>query len=859
MNKFKIQNIRVTPKVPEQLSYLRELAYNLYWSWDHNSRALFRRLDADLWEEVNRNPVLMLGSVSQERLEYLAQNEGYLAEINRVQERIENYMTRKTWYQERYSEKQDLNIAYFSMEYGLGVGLPIYSGGLGILAGDHLKSASDLGLPFSAIGLAYQNGFFQQYLAADGWQQETFPVNDFYNLPMLLEKDENDQPVTVEVDYPGRAVTLQIWRVQIGRVPLYLLDANIPQNSETDRKMTAQLYGGDNETRIQQEILLGIGGLRALKALDKEPHVCHMNEGHSAFLSVERVRDFMEKQQGLTFAEAREATRCGNVFTTHTPVPAGIDEFDPGLIEHYLSVFYSKLNVSTPDFLKLGGVHLPQTKGKFNMAIFAINMANGYNGVSRLHGRVARHMWSYLWPEVPEQEVPIGYITNGVHVRTWLSSDMSELFCRYLDPNWYRNPIDETMWDNIDQIPDEELWRTHERRRERLVAFARRRLAKRLEKLGAHRADIERATSVLKPEVLTIGFARRFAAYKRAHLFFHDKERLKAILSNPDKPVQMIIAGKAHPADRVGKEIIKNIMSIIEDDDFRDRIVFLENYDMNVASYLVQGVDIWLNNPRRPREASGTSGMKASANGALNLSILDGWWDEAYEMNKNTGWAIGRGEEKFNSEDEQDEIESAELYHILENDVIPTFYNRGRSGIPREWLKMMKASMKTVSPFFNTNRMVQNYLNDYYVPAADIWARVSNDSGKTAKELVKWRENIGKSWNEIEILDVQTVSEKTVAIGEQIRVIAEIQLGALQPQDILVQLYVGRVDQFSNLTETRTVPMKLEDSKSGLYIFSAEFAVQSTGHHGYSVRVLSNHPLIRNPLKTGFIKWYDPE
>ncbi|MBN1482701.1 glycosyltransferase family 1 protein [candidate division KSB1 bacterium] len=860
MTKYKIQNIRVTPRLPKKLSYLRELAYNLYWSWDHNSRTLFRRLDPDLWEEVNRNPVLMLGSVSQERLEYLAQNEGYLAEVTRVQERIENYMTRKSWYEEEYGDRKNFNIAYFSMEYGLGVGLPIYSGGLGILAGDHLKSASDLGLPFFAVGLAYQNGFFQQYLAADGWQQETYPVNDFYNLPMLLEKDDNDQAITVEIEFPGRAVTVQIWRVQVGRVPLYLLDANIPQNSEADRKLTAQLYGGDNEMRIQQEIILGIGGVRTLKALGVEPNVCHMNEGHSAFLSLERARLFMKSHKGITFAEAREATRFGNVFTTHTPVPAGIDEFDPGLVEHYLGLYYTILGVSTPDFLQLGGVHLPQTKGKFNMAIFAINMANGYNGVSRLHGHVARHMWNYLWPDISVHEVPIGRVTNGIHVRTWLSSDMSELFSRYLDPNWYRHSVDESMWDNIDQIPDEELWRTHERRRERLVAFARRRLANRLKKLGAHPGDVERAIEVLKPEVLTIGFARRFAAYKRAYLFFRDQERLKKILNHPEHPVQMIIAGKAHPADKIGKEILKNIMSIIAQDDFRDKIVFLENYDMKVASYILQGVDIWLNNPRRPREASGTSGMKASANGVLNLSILDGWWDEAYEMNKNIGWAIGRGEEKFTSEEEQDDIDSAELYHILETDVIPTFYDRGRSGIPREWLKMMKTNMKTVCPYFNTNRMVRNYLHDFYFPAAENWARVSNDSGKAARQLVKWRENLNKNWETIKILTVQNMNADTLKIGEQIKVSAQVKLGAMKPQDVQVQLYLGRVDQFGDLQNTKALPMILESpAKDGVYTFCVTFAMDSTGQHGFSVRVVPNHPLNENPMKLGLIKWYSDE
>ncbi len=855
MINYKIQNIRVTPKLPEELAPLRELAYNLYWSWDHNARTLFRRLDSDLWEKVNRNPVLMLGSVDQERLEKMAKNECYLSFLARVKENVDNYMTRKTWY-DRYG-KPGLKIAYFSMEYGLAVGLPIYSGGLGILSGDHLKSASDLGLPLVAVGLAYQQGFFHQYLAADGWQQETYRVNDFYNLPMTLEKDENGQPVTVAVDIPDHPVHAQIWRVQVGRIPLYLLDANIQQNREEDRVITAQLYGGDNEMRIRQEILLGVGGMRALAALGVSPDVCHMNEGHSAFLSLERVRMYLEANTDASFMQAREATRSGNVFTTHTPVPAGIDEFEQGLVEQYLGAYYRQLKISAEEFMQLGGAHLPQTAGKFNMAIFAINMAGGYNGVSRLHGRVARRMWNYLWPDVPENEVPIGHITNGVHIRTWLSSDLSELFIRYLDPNWYRQPGDESMWENVDHIPDEELWRTHERRRERLVAFARRRLQRRLKKLGASPADVERAAEVLKPDALTIGFARRFAAYKRAHLLFRDPERLRKILNDPERPVQILIAGKAHPRDKIGKEIIKIIMNLIKEEDFRDRIVFLENYDMKIASYLVQGVDVWLNNPRRPREASGTSGMKASANGALNLSILDGWWDEAYEMNQHIGWAIGRGEEHYNSTEEQDDIESKELYYLLENDVIPTFYNRGRNGIPREWISMMKMNMKVVCPFFNTNRMVRNYLNKYYLPAFEKWRQTSNDGGKTARQIVEWRERVRQNWDGVQILSVDAPERDNVMIGEELEVNALVKIGELKPDEVQVQLYFGRVDDKGSLKDAAAIPMVLRESKSdGSHLFSAKFKVESTGQFGYSVRVLPNHPIMDTPLQLGLIRWY---
>ncbi len=858
MNMYTIKNIRVVPNLPDELSYLRELAHNLYWSWDHNSQSLFRRIDPDLWEEVNRNPVLFLGTINQERLETIAKNESYLAFLNRVKENVTSYMTRKTWFMENYENRSPFSIAYFSMEYGLAVGLPIYSGGLGILAADHLKSASDLGLPFVAVGLAYQQGYFQQYLATDGWQQETYPVNDFYNLPMQLMRDDRENPLLIYVDFPQHKVFAQIWKVQVGRVPLYLLDTNIPQNNQEDRNVTAQLYGGDNEMRIRQEILLGIGGMRALAAMDIHPEVCHMNEGHSAFLSLERVKMYMEKNKNANFEQARVALRGGNVFTTHTPVPAGIDEFEPGLVEHYLSNYYNVLNLKSNEFLYLGGTHVPQTKGKFNMAIFAINMAAAYNGVSRLHGKVARSMWNYLWQNVPTDEVPIGHITNGVHVRSWLSSDMSELFSRYLDPNWYRNPGDESMWDRIDHIPDEELWRTHERRRERLVAFARRRFYRRLQKLGANPSDLQRATEVLRPDALTIGFARRFAAYKRAYLIFEDTNRLRKLLNDPERPVQIIISGKAHPRDKVGKEILKNIMGLMNEDEFRDKVVFLENYDIKVAMYMVQGVDVWLNNPRRPREASGTSGMKASANGILNLSILDGWWDEAYEMNQNTGWAIGRGEENYASEEEQDIIESEELYHILENDVIPLFYKRGRSGIPREWLGMMKNNMRVVCPHFNTNRMVRQYLQDYYVPAAEKWKTLSNDGGKVARDLVDWREKINQHWSVIDVLSMEAPNGASIKIGEELAVNAVVTLGKLATEDVMVQLYFGRVDEYGRLKETKTIPMSAtEKQQDGNTKFVAKFKAESSGQHGFSIRVLPNHSHLENPIEMGFIKWYN--
>ncbi|MDZ7370833.1 MAG: alpha-glucan family phosphorylase [candidate division KSB1 bacterium] len=852
---YKIEKVCVVPRLPEKLQFLRELAFNLYWTWDPNSRALFRRLDPELWETVNRNPVLLLGTISQEKLQAAAENEGYLASMERVRAALADYLSRKTWYEQNFADEKPFTIAYFSMEYGLAACLPIYSGGLGVLSGDHLKAASDLGLPLVGVGLAYQQGYFQQYLATDGWQQETFPINDFYNLPFSLERSATGEPLTVSVELPGREVFAQIWRVVVGRVPLYLLDANIPQNSPEDRLITSQLYGGGEEMRIRQEILLGVGGMRALRALGIRPQVCHMNEGHSAFLALERIRTYLEEHPGADFDQAFAATRVGNVFTTHTPVPAGIDRFDPSMVRYYLETYCKSLDLPFDRLMQLAG--RKEGEDKFNMAIFAIRMAGGCNAVSKLHSRVSRSMWRHLWPNLPTDEAPIGYVTNGVHVRSWISHDLSELFSRYLHPTWYRNPVDPDIWERIDQIPDVELWRTHERRRERLVTFARKRLQDRLKGLGAAAADIERAAEVLQPDALTIGFARRFAAYKRAYLLFSNKERLRRLLNDPSRPVQIILSGKAHPLDREGKEILRSIMSIAKEEDFRDKIVFIENYDMRIAAYLVQGADVWLNTPRRPREASGTSGMKAAANGALNLSILDGWWDEAYAMNPGIGWAIGKGEENYRDEAEQDRIEAEELYHLLENHVIPLFYQRGSGGVPREWVKMMKAGMKTVCPYFNTTRMVREYFTDYYLPAYRRLSRVDDEQGKIIKDFVTWQHKVEQNWDKVEVMSLSVDSGRDVEIGSEVEVLARVRLGALQTDDVMVQVYYGRVGEEGDLKDPQTAEMRPTGTPSdGVVLYQTSLKTTTSGQMGFTVRVFPRHQLIEHPAETGLIKWY---
>ena len=853
---YKIEKFRVVASLPKELLFLKELAYNLYWSWDHDSEALFRRLDSNLWESCNRNPVALLGSINQNRLENLATDDGFLSHLERVKENLYDHLNRQSWFDKTYPEHKSLKVGYFSMEYGLAKGLPIYSGGLGILAADHLKSASDLGLPLVAVGLLYQEGYFQQYLSKDGWQQEIYPKNDFFNLPITLEKTKDGLPLTISVEFPKRNVKAQVWRAQVGRISLYLLDTNVAENHPDDQIITSQLYGGDNEMRIKQEIILGIGGFRALTTLDIHPTVCHMNEGHSAFLALERAKFLMEqnKDQNLSFEQTKETVRAGTLFTTHTPVPAGIDEFSPDLVDTYLSHYYKSINLSPTQFHQLGGVHLKETNGHFNMAIFAINMAGFYNGVSRLHGKVAREMWGYLWPNVPTNEIPISHITNGVHIRTWISADMAELFNRYLGSKWYRSYTNLKQWSRIQNIPDEELWRTHERRRERLVAVTRHKLKQQLKNSGANPLTIEEANEVLNPEALTIGFARRFAMYKRAYLLFRDKERLLKILTNKDMPVQIIIAGKAHPRDNNAKKIIRDIANIARSEEFRQHIVFVENYDMQTASYLVQGVDVWLNNPVRPREASGTSGMKAGANGALNLSIPDGWWDEAYQ--NNMGWSIGLGESYQNAE-EQDMMESEALYHLLENEVIPLFYNRRGNGIPRQWVAMMKNSMRKTCPVFNTNRMVSNYLEKFYIPCNKSWEKFSTDHFKTVQELLAWKNNIKLYWNEIKIQNVNHFNKTNVKVGDQIQVHADLILGRLLPDDVNVEVFYGQLDYHGQIINGQTMVMSLAEQKENIFIYKADVNCNHTGQHGLSVRVYPKNDNFLNPHEMGLITWYN--
>lgn len=858
-----VATINVVPDIPKKLARLQELAYNLRWAWDYETARLFARIDNDLWLSVGRNPVRMLGLVSQERLDAVQKDAAFMANYNRVLASFDEYVSAKNtwfdkWFEKNYKGASRPLIGYFSMEFGLTECLQNYSGGLGVLSGDHLKSASDLGLPLVGIGLLYQEGYFQQYLNADGYQQELYPINDFSTLPITLQRDADGNPIKINVPLPGRQLYAQIWKVQVGRVALYLLDTNIDDNPRIeDRNLTDRLYGGDKRTRIRQEILVGMGGIRALDALGLRPTVCHMNEGHSAFLALERVRQLMT-EHGLTFGQAKEISKLSNVFTTHTPVPAGLERFGFDLIDEHFTDLMRHLGLTRDQFIDLGREDMG-TYQLFSMALLALNFSSGANGVAKLHGRVSREMWNYVYPDVPEKEVPIDSITNGVHMLTWVSGEMAGLFDRYLSPEWRTNESDASVWETVDSIPDGELWRTHERRRERLVAFARQRLRQQLIRRGAPQSEIEEADEVLNPDTLTIGFARRFATYKRATLIFEDLERFNRLVNDADRPVQFIFAGKAHPHDEPGKAFIREITRVAHMPEFRHKIVFLENYDMLIARYLVQGVDVWLNNPRRPKEASGTSGMKVIYNGGLNFSILDGWWAEAYaDFGSKVGWAIGNGEE-YDEEnwEHQDRIEAQALLNVLETDLIPTFYNRGRDSLPREWIDKVKASMKHLAPIFNTRRMVQEYTEKYYMPLFDLTRKMKSPEDDTAKAYAEWRLGLSRAWNKIKVNSV-TISEQEVKVSENIEVVASVNLGDLKPESVRVELYYGRLDlrgQINDVT-SESIEMKANGKSDGsVYTFKAQVRCDSSGDRGISVRILPQHELLTTPFQPHLITW----
>ncbi len=840
-----LKEFLVRPALPPALSRMSELAHNLLWSWDHNLRALFRRLDPALWRACGNNPVLMLGRIPQATLERLAGDPRFLTLYRRACECYDTYI------QTSEAGQSDRLIAYFSMEYGLTECLPIYSGGLGLLSGDHLKSASDADLPLVAVGLLYQKGYLQQFLNPDGWQQERYPINDFYTLPIEQVVDAEGNELKVSVKLPTGEVRVKVWRINVGRIRLFLLDTNIPDNArEADRDITDSLYGGDIHTRMRQEIVLGIGGLRALKALGIQPTVFHMNEGHSAFLAVERIR-LLIQEAGLNFNEALEASRHNNVFTTHTSVPAGIDIFDSGMIWEYFNEYCQNSGISFEQLLGLGRATPGDTNDRFSMAILAFRTAAYRNAVSMLHRDVSQDMWQDLWPKLPTPEVPITSVTNGVHLPSYLNGDIAMLYDQYLQPDWRDRYPDPRIWELISEIPDQELWEAHRRRKRRLIAFARERMVRFAQERKGSNAELRRLSEVLDPNAFTIGFARRFATYKRATLLFRDVTRLKKLLTNPDMPVQIVISGKAHPKDHPGKTFIREIHQLSKDPTLARRLVFLEDYGIEVARDMVQGVDIWLNTPKRGEEACGTSGMKASINGVLNLSILDGWFDEAYEISG--GWAIG---DRSPYEEDQDEYHASAIYSLLENEIVPMYYSGKEDGVPEEWVKRMKQCLMNISPAFNCQRMVGEYMEKLYEPAHSEWSEIRTDNFHLARQRTAWSNKVNLKWSNVKFVELGTGPDASIVSGSPLPLRTVIDLAGLDPSDVCVEAVLGRVGPTGQLEDTEVLRLPATEQRGTSWVFERVFVPHQTGLLGYGLRVSPNYT--DNPLTrpcNSLIKW----
>ncbi len=844
---MKITQFNVTPKIPENLVLLEELAHDLWVSWNTDALMLFIRLDYDAWILSGQNPARMLGLVPQQRYEELSSDDSYLAYLEGVKEKYEKYKSGGGW----YTGERSHFIAYFSMEYGLDVSLPIYSGGLGVLSGDHLKTSSDMGLPLVGVGLLYRQGYFRQYLNADGFQQESYPENDWYNMPVRLCLDEKGEAVKISVDMCDAEVQAQIWEARVGRTSLYLLDTNIEENGEQFRSITAALYGGDRENRMRQEILLGIGGIRALRTLGINPAVTHMNEGHSAFLGIERIREMMS-ENGLSFNEALHAVKPTNIFTTHTPVPAGNERFSIELMNKYFHCLTKGTGLDFKSFAALGRENPANQEESFCMTVLAMRLSGYNNGVSELHGEVSREMWKQIWPGLPADEVPIGSITNGVHPRSWTAENILDLCDRYFGPRFYDEPTNLEIWDRIGRISDQELWRAHERNKERLVAFARKRLKKQLLHRGAPDTQIFVAEEALSPYALTISFARRFATYKRANLLFRDPERLIKLLSDNERPLQLIFSGKAHPHDIPGKELIKEVIHFASRPEIRSKIVFLENYDISIARYLVSGSDVWLNNPRKPQEASGTSGMKAALNGVLNCSVPDGWWAEAYQPD--IGWAIGKGE-VYEDQEMQDEIESKALFDLLEREIIPLFYNRGRDGLPREWIHRMKTAMNVVGKGFSSHRMLTEYAEQFYLPALENSRTLSRDDYTAAKKSADYFHSLEQKWHNFKVVEVRSSLGKQIKIGDVLTVEALVQIDGFSPDEVRVQLYYGRLNSRGEVENSRPLNMVHKGKERSHELFSVDLQCQETGRQGFTVRILPEPGAPHDTFTPGYIKW----
>ncbi|KAA9393459.1 glycosyltransferase family 1 protein [Kocuria coralli] len=854
-----IRRFTVRTVLPESIRPLSRLANNLRWSWNKPTEQLFAELNPQAWDSVNHDPVKLLGSLTREEIQQIAEDTELVERIQALDAQLDTYLTEPQWYQQTQRADAPKSIAYFSAEYGITSVLPQYSGGLGILAGDHLKTASDMGVPIVGVGLLYQHGYFKQSLSRDAWQLEDYPVLDPDGLPLSLLREEDGAPARVELPLPdGRRLLAQIWRADVGRVPLLLLDSNIADNDDHARNITDRLYGGGGDHRLQQELLLGMGGVRALRTFSRltgapEPEVFHCNEGHAGFLGIERISELMSAEEGrkpLSWEEALTAVRAATVFTTHTPVPAGIDRFEKDQIYRFFSAGLAP-GVPAEKILALGDENYPGgDSSKFNMAVMGLRLAQRANGVARLHGKVSREMFAGLWPGFEFDEVPIGSVTNGVHVPSWIDPRIEALAVDRSQPSL------ESRWRAINSIDDARLWRIRRELRDTLVQDVRARLRTSWKKRGAADAELAWTDSVLDPNVLTIGFARRVPTYKRLTLMLRDPQRLKRLLLDPQRPVQLVVAGKSHPADEMGKQMVRDLVKFTDDPEVRHRIVFLPNYDIAMARTLFPGCDVWLNNPLRPLEACGTSGMKAAINGGLNLSVLDGWWDEMYDGQN--GWAIPTADNRATAE-ERDNIEAAALYELIEDHVAPRFYGEkianGGDQVPHQWLAMVKHTLSTLGPKVSAKRMIEDYVTGLYVPAALAGRTVAEEEHAQAREASRWAARVHESWGAVHVEHVEAADVAEVPqIGDTLQVTAYVHLGNLRPEDVTVEIGYGRVSesdhiherQFSELDEHR-------GTEAGKWAFAGSITIDRSGPFGYTVRVLPHHESLTNRAELGLV------
>jgi glycogen phosphorylase len=842
--------LAVFPAVPHRIARLHELAFNLWWTWNPEAQTLYASIDPELWDTSEHNAVRVLSEVASERLALLAEEPEFLARYDTVLASFDAYMhPRDTWFSRTHPDAAGATIAYFSAEFGLHESLPIYSGGLGILSGDHCKEASDLGLPLVGVGFLYPQGYFRQRITRDGQQEALYEKLSFSQVPATAATDPDGREIMVGVDLPGRKVFAKIWRIQVGRIPLYLMDTDVEPNALADRTLSARLYGGDHEMRLAQEIVLGIGGVRALRSLDADPLVWHMNEGHSAFMGLERCRELVQGG-GLTFDQAREVEAANAIFTTHTPVAAGNDVFNYDLVDRYFRDFWPQLGIDRDRFLNFARQDFDWGPG-FSMTVLALKLSAQHNGVSRLHGAVSRKMWHFLWPDVEAEEVPINSITNGVHTATWLAPQLDILYRRYLGEDWYDHLDEPALWQRIEMVPNGELWETHRELKAQLIAYARARLARQRIRVGEGALAVAATAKLLNPEALTLGFARRFATYKRATLLFYDSRRLLRLLSNPERPVQILFAGKAHPNDQPGQDFIRTVYEFSRKPEFEGRIVFLEDYDIDMARHLVSGVDVWLNTPIRPHEASGTSGQKASLNGVPNCSIRDGWWEEGY--NGANGWAIG-DQRDYLDDATRDETDALALYDIIEHQIVPVYFDRGLDGVPHHWAAIMKEAIGTLAPAFSMRRMVKEYTEQLYVPAWRQGRRTDATQFALARELADWKLRVVRAWGDVAVR-AEGPRDGQVPIGAPIAVNALVQLGSLTPDDVVVELVAG-MDDNGVLRAQRTLPMQLvgEDG-AGQRRYEAQLSADANGSLVYGVRVLPQHAGLTHPFELGLGRW----